>query len=258
MNMKKSLFRSAKLKIERADQHFRELVSLVNGFAKSHFYRMTLEGEAEIAGEKLTFEIKEELFNRVSLIVGDMVHNLRTALDHVACEVITQSGGNLTVFTKFPFGETREETIAAAQGVMQGVGLDVITSIVDLIQPYKGGNDALYTLYALDIRDKHRLLIPTLAMTWMTVVTKTGEEELAHRTFTIGEGGDKSGMVQTPLGTKIEGYRDPTLHILFDDIEGFQGRQGVMPRLSQMRDAVFAAVEETERAFLDSRKLSNL
>jgi hypothetical protein len=42
----------------------------------------------------------------------------------------------------------------------------VIDFIVNIVQPYKGGNgEAIYSLHNLDIRDKHRLLIAKMQLT---------------------------------------------------------------------------------------------
>ena len=242
-----TLFRSAKLKIKRADHHFTQLVGIQNTFPQTGLYSVHTEGDAETTGQTLTFQVKDETLNKIPLTVGDFIHNLHTALDHVAYELVTRFNSGPTPSANFPFGKTREEAVTTCQGVIQGVPLDIITCILECIQPYRGGNgEALCVLHALDIRDKHHVFIPHIGVSWLTVITKSREEEITHF---ISERGDKPNVIRTPPGTEIKDYRNPSLQILFDEVEGLKG-ESVFPVLSSLRHAVVTAVHEIERAYL--------
>jgi hypothetical protein len=74
-------------------------------------------------------------------------------------------GGTVTRDTHFPIAETRKAVIDAIEkGAIDGTTLDVATVIIEIMEPYKGRNDSLYTLHRLDILDKHRMIIPTYSM----------------------------------------------------------------------------------------------
>src|ERR1019366_9034401 len=97
-------------------------------------------------------------------ILGDALHNLRTSLDFVATE-ITSVANKSVRYSKFPFRETRAEVVAAINGgLVKAAPPSVISTILDEVKPYKGGNDTLYALHDLDITDKHLLIVPTIAI----------------------------------------------------------------------------------------------
>lgn len=242
-----ALFRSAKLKIERADHHFTQLFGIQNTFPSTGLYRINIEGDAKTTGQTLTFQVRDETLNKIPLTIGDFIHNLHSALDHVAYELVSRFSRYETPSANFPFGESRKEAVTTCQGVIKGIPLDIITCILECVQPYRGGNgEALCVLHALDIRDKHHLLIPLINVSWVTVILQTGEEEVTHFLY---ERSEEPNMIRTPPGTEIKSYRNPSIQILFDDVEGFKG-QSVFPTLTQLRHAVVAAVQEIERAYV--------
>src|SRR5260370_25078399 len=70
---------SASLKIERATKHIEELNELLR---KTRPFSYTIETNAK-TGERSAFPKRNEAaINAVALIIGDIVHNLRSALDH--------------------------------------------------------------------------------------------------------------------------------------------------------------------------------
>lgn len=116
-------------------------------------------------------------------IVGDCVHNLRTALDLMASE-LARINGESDAGVYFPFADTEF-------GVMEMVGRkkfdrcgdDAVRLLVGFA-PFKGGDEMLRGLHDLDIQDKHRALILT-HRTWEwratgeVVVPEAGEVEVA-------------------------------------------------------------------------------
>jgi hypothetical protein len=109
----------------------------------------------------------------ISLIFGDSVHNLRSALDHLAYELVTIEtsktrevvGENLLKDIMFPIAKDSkdlEKKIRSRQ--MQRAGEPVVKALREL-RPYPKGNDGIITLNYLDICDKHRLIIPVIEAT---------------------------------------------------------------------------------------------
>lgn len=104
----------------------------------------------------------------VAAIVGDVVHNLRSALDHIAWQLVLLDGGQPDERTVFPIhlssvntkGNERHLTIEP------GIRRSDIMDAVESMQPYdaiKHGHppetDALGILQRLNNIDKHRLLL---------------------------------------------------------------------------------------------------
>src|SRR5450755_596397 len=105
-------------------------------------------------------------------IIGDCVHNLRTALDYLATQLVLVSGRTPNRWTMFPvrssppgrrrsllraFIRSRASTLAEIQG---GVRED-IRQAVDSVQPYQRTplSQQLERVHELDVVDKHRQLL---------------------------------------------------------------------------------------------------
>ena len=102
---------------------------------------------------------------RCALIVGDVVHNLRAALDHLALQLaITSTKGNVKRpdRTAFPICDSRRHFLADARRYLREVR--GFRTRIEKLQPYprRQRNLGLIFLRELDNRDKHRLLIPAI------------------------------------------------------------------------------------------------
>jgi hypothetical protein len=127
----------------------------------------------------------------VALITGDLLHNLRAALDHtvyqLACVQIGEPKDPYK-WAAFPVGETEDhyKEIRNKSLGRKNVGRlsDATIAAIDGLKPYKGGNTALWQLGALDNVDKHRLVLtPASALTNANVGQSTPEAILGLRTW---------------------------------------------------------------------------
>jgi len=94
-------------------------------------------------------------------LAGDVVHNLRSALDHLAQQLALVGCPSLTDKElrqiEFPIAESLAKYEADKARKVKGMKPEAIKKI-DGLRPYKGGNDALWRLHELDNIDKHRAL----------------------------------------------------------------------------------------------------
>lgn len=105
----------------------------------------------------------------VSAIAGDVLHNLRTALDHVAWQLVVLDGGTPNETTMFPLIErapNRDGTPRAPLVVKPGISDPAIMAAVEAMQPiaearygHDPRTDALGIIGRLNNIDKHRLLL---------------------------------------------------------------------------------------------------
>jgi hypothetical protein len=79
--MEQALFKGSRLKIKRADKHIRELHGELNSFGRTSGYGTRSETDSETGEGTVGFEMTENVSDNLSVIVGDVVHNLRAALD---------------------------------------------------------------------------------------------------------------------------------------------------------------------------------
>lgn len=149
-------------KIERADHHIRDLDAMVGAFrAEPDIFIAEKQPES---GE-VVYRIKPglELPDDFSCLIGDAVHNLRTALDHLVWHLVDANPATPKVPYKrqeFPFYKSRDDYKTQGSGKIEGVPQGAV-DLIDQAKPYLGGNDNLWAVYDLDRIDKHQLLIVT-------------------------------------------------------------------------------------------------
>jgi hypothetical protein len=102
------------------------------------------------------------------LVLGDCVHNLRSALDHLAYQLVVLNGKPTSGRPAFPIFDhpPRERRKCRWRDVpfsVPGIS-DKANKIIEAVQPYKGGNIGrwLTVLRDLDNIDKHRHLLDTI------------------------------------------------------------------------------------------------
>jgi hypothetical protein len=151
-------FEGSKLKIERATHHADQLAREVDSFLEERPFRVVLEirDDGRHAWTFRTKPIPKEL----STIVGDIVHNLRAALDLLTCDLVRLNGqSDKGVY--FPFaGDAAELEKMIKDRHIDRAGPDIV-ELVRSMKPFKGGNIKLRAIHDLDITDKHKTLIPT-------------------------------------------------------------------------------------------------
>lgn len=138
------------LKIQRAQDHYEHLRRAVpdSGFTfvpevtdggRRHIYRATRPPTSDI---------------RLGAVLGDCVHNLRSSLDHLACQLVLTDGNQITRTTSFPITDGQPAT-----GIVVSGGVDQAALVeIERLQPYHRHKigELLGLLRDLDNFDKHR------------------------------------------------------------------------------------------------------
>ena len=96
----------------------------------------------------------------LACITGDIIQNLRSALDHLAYDLWVKESNGQGRDDKIYFPIDKDEATynRSKTGKTQGISAQSL-AIIDSLKPYKGGNDALWRIHTLNNRDKHRLLV---------------------------------------------------------------------------------------------------
>jgi hypothetical protein len=148
---------SAIAKLNRAKKHFSDLAKTIHEYHSSVPFNAICEDEA---GD-LVYRVK---INKpvpaieLSLIIGDLIHNLHSALDLRISELVISNGNIVTRGNAFLFAENMSEIEKIYPSRLEGLSLNHIQKVIAL-KPYKNGNPLLWELHHLDIIDKHRELI---------------------------------------------------------------------------------------------------
>ncbi len=148
------------VKIERARKHFTELELEVKAFLDSKPYQVGVKRNVDT--QQLVYYVSsvKSVPPIIAAITGDVVHNLRSALDHLAYHLVDVGTCGKGPFRHvyFPIYANAKEYKKQRHEKVQGMRQDAVKAI-DALQPYKGGNDSLWQLVKLDNTDKHRLLL---------------------------------------------------------------------------------------------------
>jgi hypothetical protein len=149
-----------RLKIHRANEHLDNLQLDIGRFFKTDPYSFRIEGDPQ-TGECVCYLSRcDDIPSSVSIIAGDVIHNLRSALDYLAYQLVkigTRSRGPF-VGIYFPIVDDSRELDPAIERKVKGAREEAKNAIRN-VKPYKGGNTPLWQLHKLNIIDKHRLLV---------------------------------------------------------------------------------------------------
>src|SRR5450756_29474 len=129
----KQQFYGARLKVDRARYHTSDLYRKAATFMAANPYVVHIDRESDARGDVLKLEGVAAFPDPLLLVLGDALHNLRSALDHA----LIATAVNSTEHTKFPIRNTAEELRSAVKGGLKDcVPGKVVKYIVDVVQPY--------------------------------------------------------------------------------------------------------------------------
>ncbi len=209
-------FSGARLKIEWANHHIARLTSRIKLFHES--CTSSVEINPELGNEVIKHDIPcGDARRDIALIAGDAFHNLKCALDYAWIETITKLAPNaLGKFAKFPVYPTYDDLEAA----LRGNGIDrasdeLFRVMLSDIEPYAGGNVAVWSVHRLNIRDKHRLLIPVFFYSSIRGIETEDETGISKNGFTFGTHQEPPWYVPMPAGTHVKKNGKLSFSVMF-------------------------------------------
>ena len=168
-----------RLKLARAREHLDALDREVRAFSDSKPYELISESDAETGDYVYRLHLKwpeAKPPDHLSLIAGDIVHNLRTALDYVVWQLAELGqGANFTL--QFPLVENPDQEkyrdtetsvlaplLARHRTMIKALQPYHVHSAIEATAPIPSANQALLLVGRLDNWDKHRLLLPARSL----------------------------------------------------------------------------------------------
>lgn len=242
-----------RLKVARAKEQFDSLHGKIADFAKANPYVINIEVDPE-TGDELFETSDPPAFPRPwGVLVGEIAHNCRSALDYLITVLVEEAGGESDGNNAFPISKTEGRYLepnkrgrSYRDRLLRGVS-EPLKKKIDALQPYQRGDlacaDALLTLRYLADRDKHRKMHPAYA--WINTPTKAfsfptddpyrnlkirlpreGGFEVEAQ-FQRGRAGTPAEIVvypdvkvQRPPGVEVVFGRDPGKLVGMDDLAG--------------------------------------
>lgn len=158
-----------RVKLRRANDHLAELRSRLGPIA-GEATGSIVGAPSEDDFSKLIYRVTRvpEIDPMIAAIAGDIVHNLRSALDHLAWQLVVLGNGQPTRETVFPLHEStmNQRGNPRVLTIQPGITDPQIMAAVEAMQPYAETEyghdprtDALGIIGRLDNIDKHRLLL---------------------------------------------------------------------------------------------------
>ena len=173
-----SRFLGAFAKHRRAQTHIAALSEAIQSYDATHPWEP--EQSADLGEGMVRIRIKELPPADISLILGDVVHNLRASLDYATCSLVEfgNDGADLSR-TQFPFG-TRETPLSKKERENASLGNIFPHALTMIEEARRCGDPWLDVLRLLSNQDKHRLLLTTVFRQFPMKVAIDRENNIAE------------------------------------------------------------------------------
>lgn len=242
------MFENAWRKVERAKHHIADLQRTFDAFAKSNPQEFVTENDTQQGILSIEVCFREPVPDTLALILGDAVHNLRTALDHAMWELMGLDGGTQDRSTAWPFSKNRMDYEAACRGIK--TPMDDTKKFFIVLAAYPGGaGEKLYGLHRLDNVEKHKTLTPVVGIAHIERLELIDPYGGTHGSLEncgiIVRGNRRARILET--GPGFHGYSiqlkqnaDAPVGIFFDEVELFDG----LPLVETLMDLA-KAIDDT-------------
>ena len=228
-------------KHQRAQVHLHALNEVLQTFHDANHWRP--EKTEDVPEGMVRIRLLQPPPNEIGLILGDAVHNMRSALDHATCSLVELGQQDIDLSrTQFPFGEpdrplTNRDRKNAALGDIADYALAMIE------EARRCGGKALELLRLLSNQDKHRLLLATVARQFpmrlqidketntADFVTDDGASDVWFRSLTDGVVIPMPHILNIRLGIEVEGQEAP---FVINSIDQVNNAVGLALRLMAM------------------------
>lgn len=148
-----------KLKIEWAEQNIANLEREINEFFAANPWRQVRIPHPDGLKEDHKVILDRPISSHITMRAGNIIHDIRSSLDLLACCLARANGYTNVSGTYFPFGKTKEifETPKVQRKIKKLPA--AAARYIRRLKPYKGGCDFLHAIHELDIEQKHLRLI---------------------------------------------------------------------------------------------------
>lgn len=219
-------------KVERAAENINLLNSAVGRFFETGPYEIVGEFDAECSQYVWSVKITQQPPLELGVMLGEAVHNLRSALDLLVWQLVLLNAGVPSRENYFVVARSKAEFDRRAGVRLQGIA-DAHFAFIEKLQPYHAGGRAdghfLVLLSWLSNTDKHRVIHPMYGYfrpeppPQLVFVPNRDAEPLGRQWLADGRrmrDGAKLARVEIePVGPdpRVEMYGDLIVDIAFGD-----------------------------------------
>jgi hypothetical protein len=124
-------------KLDRAEEHRQAFDDLFEQFHASNPYSILSEYDPETGWHSLRWNVLEDLpLQRLGLLFGDMISNLRTTLDYLVWQLVLAAGSRPGRRTGFPVVRKEKDWDVQSRAALRGVAPDW-TAEIKARQPFQ-------------------------------------------------------------------------------------------------------------------------
>jgi hypothetical protein len=238
-------FDSSRLKIKRANRHIKDLEAVIQAFLKTDFYRLVNDVDPKTGHQLFKLQDISSPPTEISLIVGDAVHNLRSALDHAMVTILGKKGNQVA----FPVAKNRDNPGAhSTYGIIKEALPDLANLLTNNIGIHDTGDACIWSISALDNIDKHNLLIAMASvyeLRGISLEDKARNNRIDNMTVRVGPGGTVSLLQYGGGDMKIKSKGQAAAAVLFAKGQPLEGKP-IVPTLLKLSEIALQAIQTLE------------
>ena len=236
----------AMLKIERANKHIKEFDLRL--LSSSNHYGPSIHINAQTGEKYIHYRLNDYMLRGdLAVIVGDVAHNLRSALYFVWVSLVRRNGFRVTSQTHFPIRKDQGRNWLESV-LTQNAGVHPTSPIFDFlvnnVKAYQGGDSDILALHDLDVDDKHILLIPMVSVTGIKGLELENEDGSLD-CFDILLKEHEVYRKVIPLETKFKKHGEVQFHVTFAKGAGIQDAE-IVATLKRISRKVLQIVRTIE------------
>ncbi len=161
----RSLSEGIYAKVERATDHLNALKSEIAQFCELNAHEVRHEADFQAGEKTLVYYARENIPLRWSIVIGEIIHNLRSALDQAVYDLTIRESGQAVELSEFPIFADKNAFLRTTRGgglyKIRGVG-EKTKRVIEELQPFnirkEGTESVLWLLHELSNIDKHRTI----------------------------------------------------------------------------------------------------
>ena len=150
----------AQAKVERSHDQLQTLVADLDAFRQGEPHKVISENDSDAREWTIRFQVLKPFERVVAVQIGEIVHNLHSALDHLVWQLAILEAETPSKSTKLQFPVFLTESGYRERGNEKLPGVSVAAkALIESLQPFATGEDRdspLWHLYSLSVWDKHK------------------------------------------------------------------------------------------------------
>jgi hypothetical protein len=235
----------SKLKLARANRHIRDLENLFETFICESPHRIEVTKNVNVPGVNVSVVFDKTIPIECSTIIGDALHNMRSALDILAAEAVRSNGNTPKYTTGFPIYKNKADLSKCLRKKLEG-STEKFIKFIEGFDTYSDGNHSLiYILSQLNNLDKHERFVPTTTVSILRNISiiHGNNQRIEIGELNIPRGGNGTfGLLQSNSDTiEVKADSDSSISVVFSNTNLIDGEE-IISSLNNIHSCVSGIV----------------